>query len=595
MANNNFIVQNGLSVGGSAGANISVDPATGSLVFVPAPTTAVPNPTAIVFTPAGTVQSVATTGGIASGSSVATANAASATTLTNGTANVTVNSSNVTIGVGGSQVWTVAATGVTVAQNMTINANLTPANIAVNGSTGTNGQFLSSNGAGLTWVTLSSSSINSGASNVTVTAGNIFANVASTNIVGVNANGVLIAPQLTNTTYTSNTGTLSVGGSINYGPDFGLIGSFVANVPNYAYVAVQNLNTGGNASASFTAYNNTGTSYIDVGVNSSNFNAVSSGYVNNALNTANASYAYSYGGDMVVGTWNNNGLHFITNAITTSGDSMFIAGNGNVYISGNLTVSGNTNFTVTTTNFVTETANVIQTAYLQGNATTNSSTITLLNNLIPNANATVNLGTTSAYYGTTYTGQLTANTVTATSLGGTLTTASQTNITAVGTLSGLTVSGAIVPNGNLTVNLGSTSAWWNNIYGTAVHSLYADLAENYQADRQYNPGTVLMFGGPQEVIMAEPDTTRVAGIVSTNPAHLMNGALNGGNVVPLALMGRVPCNVIGPVAKGDLMVSAGFGFAKTNNSAGIGQVIGKALQDYPINAKGVIEVVVGRV
>jgi hypothetical protein len=624
MANNNFIVQNGLNIGGAAGANISIDGTTGSLVFVPAATTAVPNPTATVFTPSGTVQSVPTVGGIATSANIASANAASATTLTNGTANVTVNSSNVTVGVGGTQVWTVAATGVTVAQNMTINANLTPANIAVNGSTGTNGQFLSSNGAGLTWVTLSSSSINSGASNVTVTAGNIFANVASTNIVGVNANGVLIAPQLTNTTYTSNTGTLSVGGSINYGPDFGLIGSFVANVPNYAYVAVQNLNTGGNASASFTAYNNTGTSYIDVGVNSSNFNAVSSGYVNNSLNTANASYAYAYGGDLAVGTWNNNGIHFITNAVTTVGDSMYIAGNGNVYISGNLTVSGNTSFVYTTTNFITESANLVQTAYLAGNATTNSGTITLVNNVIPTANLAVNLGSPTNYYGTIYAGQHTANTVTATSLGGTLTTASQpnittlagvtsigasgsttltgtlqtasqTNITAVGTLTGLTVSGAIVPNGNLTVNLGSTSAWWNNIYGTAVHSLYADLAENYQADRQYNPGTVLMFGGPQEVIMADPDTTRVAGIVSTNPAHLMNGALNGGNVVPLALMGRVPCNVIGPVAKGDLMVSAGFGFAKTNNNASVGQVIGKALQDYPIAAKGVIEVVVGRV
>ena len=514
MANNNFIVQNGLSVGGSAGANISVDPATGSLVFVPAPTTAVPNPTATVFTPSGTVQSVATTGGIASGSSVATANAASATTLTNGTANVTVNSSNVTIGVGGSQVWTVAATGVTVAQNMTINANLTPANIAVNGSTGTNGQFLSSNGAGLTWVTLSSSSINSGASNVTVTAGNIFANVASTNIVGVNANGVLIAPQLTNTTYTANTGTLSIGGNISYGPDFGLIGSFVANIPNYAYVAVQNLNTGGNASTSFTAYNNTGTSYIDVGVNSSNFNAVSSGYVNNALNTASASYAYAYGGDMVVGTWNNNSIHFITNAVTTAGDSMY-----------------------TTTNFVTESANLVQTAYLAGNVSTNSGVITLQSNIVPGANTTINLG--------------------------------------------------------------STTAWWNNIYGvtfvgTSTSAKYADLAENYQADKFYNPGTVLMFGGANEVTLADADTTRVAGVVSTNPAHLMNGGLNGATVAAVALMGRVPCNVIGPVAKGDLMVSAGFGFAKTNNSAGVGQVIGKALADFPIAAKGVIEVVVGR-
>jgi hypothetical protein len=86
----------------------------------------------------------------------------------------------------------------------------------------------------------------------------------------------------------------------------------------------------------------------------------------------------------------------------------------------------------------------------------------------------------------------------------------------------------------------------------------------------------------------------VAGVVSTNPAHLMNGALTGPNVIPVAFTGRVPCMVVGPVAKGDLMVSAGFGYAKTNNSPAIGSIIGKALQDFPINAKGVIEVVVGR-
>ena len=43
------------------------------------------------------------------------------------------------------------------------------------------------------------------------------------------------------------------------------------------------------------------------------------------------------------------------------------------------------------------------------------------------------------------------------------------------------------------------------------------------------------------------------------------------------------------------MVSAGFGYAKTNNSATVGQVIGKALQAFPVAGKGVIEVVVGRV
>ena len=157
------------------------------------------------------------------------------------------------------------------------------------------------------------------------------------------------------------------------------------------------------------------------------------------------------------------------------------------------------------------------------------------------------------------------------------------------------VTGNIIPSANLTYNLGSTTAWWNVIYGKATQATYADLAENYQADSLYSAGTVLEFGGEFEVTacMSE-NSTRVAGIVSTNPAHLMNGGLRGSNVVPLALMGRVPCMVIGPVRKGDMMVSAGYGYAKASSAPQMGTVIGKALSNFD-GDKGVIEVVVGRV
>ena len=197
---------------------------------------------------------------------------------------------------------------------------------------------------------------------------------------------------------------------------------------------------------------------------------------------------------------------------------------------------------------------------------------------------------------------VTATTVNAGTIGnsgatltGTLSTAAQTSVTSLGTLTGLTVSGAIVPNANLTINIGSVSAWFNTFYGVSTQAKYADLAENYQGDRAYNPGTVLMFGGTQEVTIADAGSTAVAGVVSTNPAHLMNGQLSGANVVPLALTGRVPCMVIGPVKKGDMMISAGFGYARSSTNPAIGQVIGKALQDFPVESKGVIEVVVGRV
>jgi hypothetical protein len=157
----------------------------------------------------------------------------------------------------------------------------------------------------------------------------------------------------------------------------------------------------------------------------------------------------------------------------------------------------------------------------------------------------------------------------------------------------MTITGSIVPTANLTYNLGSVSSWFSTFYGVSTQAKYADLAENYQADSNYAPGTVLEFGGEQEVTIATELTKRVAGVVSSNPAHLMNGGLQGTNVVPMALQGRVPCKVTGPIQKGDLMVSAGFGYARADNNAQLGQVIGKALADFS-GAKGQIEIVVGR-
>jgi len=163
----------------------------------------------------------------------------------------------------------------------------------------------------------------------------------------------------------------------------------------------------------------------------------------------------------------------------------------------------------------------------------------------------------------------------------------------------LTVSGTIAASTNNNINIGASGSVFATVYATTFSGVsttakYADLAENYQGDKSYTPGTVVMFGGSAEVTVADADTTAVAGVVSTNPAHLMNGGLTGANVVALALQGRVPCQVIGPVKKGDILVSAGFGYAKVNNSPAVGTVIGKALQEVVFAGKAVIEVVVGR-
>jgi len=158
--------------------------------------------------------------------------------------------------------------------------------------------------------------------------------------------------------------------------------------------------------------------------------------------------------------------------------------------------------------------------------------------------------------------------------------------------------GWIVPTSNISQNLGTTTQWWNTFYGVSTQARYADLAENYQADDNYEPGTVLVFGGSNEVTISSiADDTAVAGVVSTNPAHLMNGALTGTNVVPLALQGRVPCKVQGPVEKGTVLVtSQNPGIAKAIDYSLYrpGVILGKALEYIQDNSIRTIEIVVGR-
>lgn len=160
------------------------------------------------------------------------------------------------------------------------------------------------------------------------------------------------------------------------------------------------------------------------------------------------------------------------------------------------------------------------------------------------------------------------------------------------------VNSDIKPALDLAHNLGANNLRWTTVYaqtfdGTATTARYADLAENYVADAAYEPGTVLDFGGKHEVTICNHNTcTKVAGIVSTEPAHLMNSVCEGEYVVAIALQGRVPCKVTGPVKKGDMLVSAGNGRAKACENPVIGSVIGKALEDN-IDGDAVIEVVAG--
>ena len=146
-------------------------------------------------------------------------------------------------------------------------------------------------------------------------------------------------------------------------------------------------------------------------------------------------------------------------------------------------------------------------------------------------------------------------------------------------------------------DIGSSSNTFGNVYAVASSAKYADLAEKYQSDADYEPGTVLVFGTDTEVtISTRREDNRVAGVVTTNPAYLMNSEAVG---VAVALQGRVPCRVIGTIRRGDMMVTSDTAGVATSCmppfGPHIGTVIGKALQNYDSNEVGVIEIVVGRV
>ena len=126
--------------------------------------------------------------------------------------------------------------------------------------------------------------------------------------------------------------------------------------------------------------------------------------------------------------------------------------------------------------------------------------------------------------------------------------------TASPTFAGLTVSDAIVPSGNLTIDIGSTTNWFNNLYGRAIQTQYGDVAEKYLADAEYPVGTVVVVGGEAEVTACgDRSNQRAVGVVSENPAVKMNAMLEGGTFI--ALKGRVPVLVHGAVKKGEALVA----------------------------------------
>ena len=283
----------------------------------------------------------------------------------------------------------------------------------------------------------------------------------------------------------------------------------------------------------------------------------------------------SSNGNVTISAVGNANIVTVTGTGANIAGTFSVSGNANV---GNLGTSGRVIGSILESNVATGTAPL-----------TIASTTRVTNLNVAYANVTdfsaMTALTTGTYYPTFVSGTAAANYA----LGSN--TAFSANIAngyfvATGLTATNITTGANSTAGNLTGN-------WTLTAGSRLQATYADLAEYYEADALYPPGTVLEFGGEKEVTVASDESTKVAGVVSTNPAYLMNSTCGGAYPVAIALQGRVPVKVRGNISKGDMLVSGGQGYARPTHNPKIGTIIGKALADFD-GVDGIIEIAVGR-
>jgi len=379
-----------------------------------------------------------------------------------------------------------------------------------------------------------------------------------------------------------------------------------ANTSSSSYIQAAMVNSTSSGASRWIAYADNGTDlsgWTAIGTTGSTFANASYTIIGKTDGFVFSNGISGYGGNLVIATGVGGGANsdiiFGANGFTStdekfryvsSTNSLKPYGNlamslgtttnwyGNLY-SGNASISTLTAGTFSVSNF-----NVAGPITL--NSSGNASAI-----INGGANGVGNIGSSIAQFNTIYAtaAQLTGNLT----FGNIVGNANITGSIVIGSTNNATV---IVNAGTSgSGNIGATGATFNTVFAKATTAQYADLAEYYSSDNVYPPGTVVDFGGTAEVTLSTKDmSTKVAGVISTEPGFLMNSVWDGGGkVVAVALTGRVPCLVTGNISAGDMVVSAGNGYARAESNPKLGSVIGKALSNFTGN-RGVIEVVVGR-
>jgi hypothetical protein len=154
------------------------------------------------------------------------------------------------------------------------------------------------------------------------------------------------------------------------------------------------------------------------------------------------------------------------------------------------------------------------------------------------------------------------------------------------------------PGANNAIDMGTTALQYKEIHavsfkGQSTSSQYADLAERFTSDMEMGPGTVVELGGSKEVTQCSDDLSEaVLGVVSTAPGYLMNDTNRDDPAI--AMSGRCPVKVMGPIAKGERLVSAGSGLARKaqDGEANSFNVIGRALESKTTVGEGTVLAIV---
>ena len=447
----------------------------------------------------------------------------------------------------------------------------------------------------------SANSITGGTSNVTVysNANVTISSAGTANVLTISSTGTVV------------TGTHSVTGNITGGNVSGtnLTGTTVSVTGN---VYTGNILTNGYYYANGAVFGGGGGGGTPGGANTQ------VQYNNNGVFGGSAGFTFNNTTNAIATTGTISTTGTITAASTVggiiTGTSTSVTGNttsGNILTGGLISATGNItggNIISTGTSGNITGANVISATTFS--ATGNTTSGNLLTSGLISATSTIT-GTSHLGAVVSVTGAVTAASVVGGVITGTSTsvTGSQTAASTVGgviTGSSLSVTTGTITGGNIVNgngngvgNIGSSTTYFNTVFAKATSAQYADLAEMYCGDKLYSPGTVVDFGGTNEITTtAKSHSTRVAGIISTNPSYLMNSALDCTTALEVALVGRVPCSVVGTIHKGDRLVSSDLpGVAQALNMSQYqpGCIIGKSLEDYNSAEPGVIEVAVGRV